>query len=185
MDIFLIICIVILLASNYQLHVKVRNTDRYLGGCIIELEQNFDKLENVLRGRVCQLENDTQSSADKHENLSTELQRLIKRDSDNLHILTRETQRFKSLIKTRRVYLTMPNDTRLSGLRARMSQIETDFRILLGATMPTNTQIQALESKLLRRINVNDELTRKDIKELFSRLPERIGYVSTDSNASA
>jgi len=42
-------------------------------------------------------------------------------------------------------------------------------------TLPTDQQLQALESRLTRKMKETDKLTRKDIKELFRRLPKRIG----------
>ena len=54
-------------------------------------------------------------------------------------------------------------------LQAQHSQLQQDFRSLVAATLPTPTQLAALESRLTRKLAETDKLTRKDIKELFNR----------------
>ena len=60
-------------------------------------------------------------------------------------------------------------DYDFEDLQAQHSQLQQDFRLLVAATLPTPTQLQALESRLTRKLAETDKLTRKDIKELFNR----------------
>ena len=59
-------------------------------------------------------------------------------------------------------------------LQAHYSQLEQDFVSLVAATLPTPTQLEALESRLTRKLAETDKLTRKDIKELFNRSKRRL-----------